>query len=654
MNAPGLRGNDGRHDEARLDELDALLAEAASVVSTATSPTDFATRLLRLAIQAAQGVSGAVWAQDTSGRWSTERNTDDEAVGNEEMGSDRRADIVRHVAETGVPRLGPTDDANDDPGSGLVSVFAPMAPGVLELRVPAATAERDGRLLVEIARSFAEIGSEYLRARELDDLRRQSARSRRLDAFTRAAYRSLEPGPTAYAIANDGRTAIGCDRLTVTTTTGGRVLAVSGVEYPDRRSDAVRHLERLAEAAIDSGGRYWQFRGQQIRSDADRPSPELERCWQQYAGFLEDVAVDLVVLKADDHPEAPPEGTLIAEWFGGIAEASSQSVLPVAAHAGQALRNSRQATPGPLEAGLRKLTAPFRRRNWSRTAVATVVLLVLGGILAFLPADFVVNARGRLMPVQARDVFAPSDGVVKTLAVRHGDAVARDEELLSLIDPQLDLEHERIVGELGTARQRLLAVQAERATANRTDPTQPVRQLAADERELTAKIESLERQLEILDRQRGQLSVRSPLEGVVLTWEADERLEGRPVRRGQRLLTVVDLDENWQLELFIPDRSTRHVLAAQDSVGNDLPIDYLLATEPRTTYHASLDRVALSTEPNDDGEPSLRAVAELPRSAVPAPRPGATVVANIHCGQRAIGYVWFHEIYEAFLTHVLF
>ncbi|MGC1275630.1 MAG: HlyD family efflux transporter periplasmic adaptor subunit [Planctomycetaceae bacterium] len=533
-----------------------------------------------------------------------------------------------------------------------------MSGRAIELVASAATVEQDGRLLVEIARSFAEIGSEYFRSREIEALRSLVERSRRLEAFTRAVYRPVELGPTSFAIANDGRTAMGCDRLTVTAAQGGRALAVSGVEFPDRRSDAVRHLERLAGAVIAAGGRYWRFRGEQIESDGGAPPVGLTAAWREYSDLAPGVSADIVVLMdAGDDPGMPyPVGTLIAEWFGDVGHATPDRVMPVAIHAEQALRNSLEATPGPIEAGFRRLAAPLRRRHRPKSLIVGVVLLAAILALTFVSADFTVIARGRLMPVRTRDVFAPSDGVVRSLAVRHGDAVGREDELLTLVDPLLDLEQERIVGELATAHQRLLSVQAERATSGRVarDRAAGSGQLAADEKELTEQVSSLERQLEILKRQRNQLSVRSPIDGVVLTWGADERLADRPVRRGQRLLTVVDLEDDWRLELFVPDRNVGHLFAARHAIGPDLAIDYLLATEPQTTYHATLERVALSTEPDDDGQASLRVSSRLARSEVPVPRPGATVVANIQCGRRAIGYVWFHEIYEAFLTHVLF
>lgn len=652
MSLEGTRPHKIGHGEARLDELDSLLADAAAAAATSVAAPEFAARLLKFAIQAAQADGSALWAKDSAGRWRAEV-----AAGTVPEESTERLQAAQSVSDAAAPRVVRARPTSRN-GQATASIFAPMSGRALELIVPAATVEQDGRLLVEIARSFAEIGSEFFRSREIEVLRSLIDRSRRLEAFTRAVYQPLGLGPTAFAIANDGRTAIGCDRLTVTAAHGGRTLAVSGVEFIDRRSDAVRRLEQLAGEVIAAGGRHWRFRGEQLESDGRAPPVGLTAAWREYSELVAGVSADIVVLSdaGDDSGQSDPIGTLIAEWFGDASHATPDRVMSVAIHAEQALRNSVHATPGPIEAGLRTLFAPLRRRHRPKSLIVGVVLLAAILALTFVPAEFSVNARGRLMPVRTRDVFAPSDGVIRSLTVRHGDAVEREAELLTLVDPRLDLEQERIVGELATAHQRLLSVQAERATVDRMarDRAAGPGQLAADEKELMEQVSSLERQLDILKRQRSQLSVRSPIDGVILTWEADERFVDRPVRRGQRLLTVVDLESDWRIELFVPDRSVGHLLEARRRLGPDLTIDYLLATEPQITYHAALEQVALSTEPDDDGQPSLRVTSRFSRSEVPVPRPGATVVANIQCGRRAIGYVWFHEIYEAILTHVLF
>ena len=44
----------------------------------------------------------------------------------------------------------------------------------------------------------------------------------------------------------------------------------------------------------------------------------------------------------------------------------------------------------------------------------------------------------------------------------------------------------------------------------------------------------------------------------------------------------------------------------------------------------------------------------IDRGALTEPRPGATVIARIHCGRRSLGYVWLHEVWEFIQTRILF
>ena len=53
------------------------------------------------------------------------------------------------------------------------------------------------------------------------------------------------------------------------------------------------------------------------------------------------------------------------------------------------------------------------------------------------------------------------------------------------------------------------------------------------------------------------------------------------------------------------------------------------------------------------GDPLLVRV-NVDRSSLPSLRPGATATAKIHCGRRAIGYVWFRDLWEFVQSKVLF
>ena len=61
--------------------------------------------------------------------------------------------------------------------------------------------------------------------------------------------------------------------------------------------------------------------------------------------------------------------------------------------------------------------------------------------------------------------------------------------------------------------------------------------------------------------------------------------------------------------------------------------------------------VALSTDVDGIEEPTVLATVQFDRNQVANLRPGATVLARIHCGRRSLGYVWLHDLFEFAQTH---
>ncbi len=78
---------------------------------------------------------------------------------------------------------------------------------------------------------------------------------------TQAVHEQLSVRHTAYALVNDGRRLIGCDRLTLLVRRGRRydVVAVSGLEVVETRSQAAKLLSRLAATVAETGEPMWQL-----------------------------------------------------------------------------------------------------------------------------------------------------------------------------------------------------------------------------------------------------------------------------------------------------------------------------------------------------------------------------------------------------------
>jgi hypothetical protein len=220
----------------------------------------------------------------------------------------------------------------------------------------------------------------------------------------------------------------------------------------------------------------------------------------------------------------------------------------------------------------------------------------------------------------------------------------------------LDLEFKRVGGDLETARKRLASVESEQLLNRREDETQRKRytELTAQQEELRAMAASLEAQHAILQQQQAELAVRSPIAGELLTWNAEQLLEARPVSRGQVLLTVADLAGPWGVELRVPDRRQSHLEEARKSAAAPLPVSFALATRPAQVLWGELDRVAVRTEMTESEGAVVLVTARVDREEIPELVPGAGVVARIYCGRRAIGYVWLHDLIDAVRAWLVF
>jgi multidrug efflux pump subunit AcrA (membrane-fusion protein) len=392
----------------------------------------------------------------------------------------------------------------------------------------------------------------------------------------------------------------------------------------------------------------------------DRP-PQVEQLLGDYLDESHARAVVLLPLKSPES-QAPSHsrragGVLVAECFYGDFDARQRAVLAdMCPHSELALRNAAQWEDLPLAGLLRKarwLTAAGRPWQLGLSLLALAVTAIL---LAWVPADFDIAARGELQPRRTHDVFALTDGLVGDLSVEHGQHVRANQLLAVLHRPQLDLEFKQIWGELQTARKRLASCEAERLQLARESEEQRRHygQLTAQEEELREVVRSFEEQYAVLQLKQKEQEVRSPMAGEVLTWNVSQLLEARPVSRGQVLMTVGDLAGPWQVELHVPDRSIAHVLAARQDVAEPLDVTYVLSTEPGLLRHGKIDRVAMRAEVAEGEEPWVMVVVDVDRKQIPVLIPGVTVSANIHCGRRSVGYVWLHDFIDAIRMRFLF
>ncbi len=657
--------------------LDGLLEDLAAFSRQDFSEPEFYAGLFDRLAARLPVIAAAAWSHGREGQPHLQQRFEPTTANEHSHGNVQHAHpaMVQRVLDSGVATaIAPGDSADvagpqhTGPGDRLLLLGPWKATahvqGVLELVLPAQTDPHqtdsaDPRSYLRLLEALCELVGDFQKNRLLRALDQRQQHLVRYDQFLLAVHRNVDLEATAYAMANEGRHFLGCDRLSVLVRdrTAYRLLAVSGLDRIAERSNVVRRLESLAEVVGEAN--------EAVRnaSQTSGLSPQTEERLALYldvshARDLIAVPLALPVGEAGGRPAA--RCVLVAERFHGVLDDAVRRRLEVILdHCATALGTAWKVERMPL----RTLSQALQRAldftglaTLSKATIALAAVAVAIAALAIFPADFAVEARGEIQPLHRRDVFAPSDAIVSKLAITDGSPVKVGQPLVVLRRPELDLEFKRVWGELQTARKRLGAIQAERLSTRRGSDQQRAAydRLTAEEEEVTEVIGSLQKQHEVLLQQKAALTVRSPIAGKVLTWDVRQVLEGRPVGRGEALLIVADVEGPWQLILRIPDRRVSHVLRARQEADGPLGVSFILATSPDRQLFGRVKRLGERSQVDESGEAFVLATVEIDAREIAGPVPDASVLAKIDCGRRRIGYVWFHDAVDAVWRYLLF
>jgi len=499
----------------------------------------------------------------------------------------------------------------------------------------------------------------------------RDALSAHLHDFCRAVHAGLNPREVAYAIANEGRRLIGCDRVSVAVLRGAkaRVEAISGQDDFDPRANTVRSLAHLSSLVAAAGEPLW-FEG-----DGRALPPQLERAVLRYVDESQTKMLAVVPLWREPESEyrrrAKAIGCLIVEQLEDTTprEGFARRVESVQQHAGMALGNALEHHSLfllPLWRFLGKLGLVVRFRTLPKTVLVLGIIAAAVGALIVVPADFELEGRGSLQPVTRQEVFARIDGQVVAVNVKHLDPVAAGAPLATMRSTDLDAKLTELEGQLQARQSELQSIETLRVSERRNMTPAEEKQLTGRKQEIEVAIRSLQQQLQLHRGKKADLVVRAPLSGAVTTLDVRDRLIGRPVSRGDALLSVADLNGEWELEVRMPEDRMGHILQARreleqrrreepgENLPEDLPVKFILATDPGLTFEGVVKEIHHRAEVRgEEGNTVLIKVA-INRHELPQLRPGASVVAKLHCGRRSMGYVWFHDLIEFVQAKILF
>lgn len=633
------------------------------------SVSEFCREFLARTVTALGAVGGVIWMRSNEGlRAEHQVGLSNEDLGDSPEERQRHSKLLQKVLTDSTPILSPPFSTTSDEDSagnptGHLLVLAPLKNGAESIGVaeifhrPQAGAVTQ-RGYLRFLLQMADLAGNFLKSHKLRQFSDQQAVWQQWSHYARTVHASLDPRKTAFAIANEGRRLLGCDRVSVLVRRGHalHVACVSGQELFDARAGLIKRMERLARTVSATGDELW------YEGESGNLAPQVEQTLHEYADEAHCKTLAVLPLKSPSpgkrNSSAASLGVLILEQFElrQTREQLAEKAAVVSEHGAAALHNALEHHNLwllPMWKAVSRARWLVAARNLPKTALALGGLAALVVALAIVPADFNLEARGVLQPVERREVFASSDGVVMDVMARHGQVVAAGEVLAELKDADLDARLTALRGDYGGKQERLLAVRNILLGENKLNVSERTR-LHGERKELEGALASIQEQLRIIEDKQRQLHVRSPMDGQVVTWNVFDLLIRRPVKRGDALMTVVDPHGEWELELRMPEERMGHLSWQMNRDERPLTVSYILATDPGVTRQGTIKEVHESAEVRGEDGNTVLVKVQIDKSGLSASRPGAEVTAKVNCGRRSIGYVWFHDLIAFVQSKILF
>lgn len=653
-----------------------LVGEIAQLAKSELSSDQFYAEYLKRVVDALAAVGGAVWTLAEGGRPKLQYqiNLSETLLDPNSDDTARHLRMLQTVVARGEPQLIPPLASSDNPDAGAnptryLLVLAPLkTDGVIEglvevfQRPESQPVTQRGylRFLVQMC----ELAGEWLKNRKLKQYSDRHSLWAQADHFSRLVHEGLDARETAYTIANEGRRLIGCDRVAVAFNRGSKcvVEAISGQDTLDNRSNIVAALNKLATRVVATGEPLW------YEGITDDLPPQVEEAVEGYVEESYAKSVTVLPLRKPRPADAEQQSAAAAsaementdplEVIGALIIEQIESDIPRAViaprvdlvyeHSARALSNALEHSNlflMPVWRAIGKAAWIVRARTLPKTIAITSVILAVLIALAVIPWSYNMKSKGSLQPEIRREVFTNVDGIVQDVYVNDSDMVVEGQPLVKLRNPDLEVQYRSVVGDKLATEEQLISVERSIVQERQLDAAERSK-LFGQRAQLRQRLASLEEQERILEAKRQQLIVRSPINGQVITWDVKKLLNQRPVTVGQVLMTVADPNGPWELELFMPERRAGKVDYAQKHIEKQLPVTYILATDPDRSLKGTVKDVDTTLIMHEEEGHVMRVRANINKTDISDPRPGATVTAKVYCGVRPIGWCWFHEAVE--------
>ena len=481
--------------------------------------------------------------------------------------------------------------------------------------------------------------------------------------FINESHRSIDRKETCYAIANEARRLLNCDRVSVGTWNGRKckIVAISSQDKFDNRSNVIRLLSNVATASVSADSQFW------ITGSTEGIAPEVASKINEYLdeSHSRTLAVIPLLAKApetDDlemqshrRKKAKKLGVICFEYFDAdVTEADIEEDSSLIVGQSQiALENARkhgEIFMLPVWKRLGWLQKLLFRDHFRKTLLGLACLGLLVLALLFFPWEHKMKVDGVMHPTVRRTIYPRTDGIITQVLIDDRAKVSEGQTLLMLENP--DLETQILIQKSEIAKTREDIAYATSQLNSTTIKDQTERNAIDKSRALNAKkIESLESQLILMERKLGYREITSPINGTIITPQVKRKFKDYPVSPNNVLLEVADLEGSWQLELKIPAPKVVYIdkaLKAND--GKPIDVEFKIGTDPNLTLKGTVEAILPRAVPSENGPPEFRAIVEIAPEQLDdlknELRSGAGATAKILCGKKSLGFVCFYQVYD--------
>jgi multidrug efflux pump subunit AcrA (membrane-fusion protein) len=688
--------------EQTKNQIRKLVAEIADLAESDIQPNEFYVEFLNRSVAAVAATGGAFWMVDGRGGLRLQYQVEFGVTGL----MDGRVKTAPHDALLGC--MLQASQAQIIPPSAVIEgvpqafnpteyalIIAPLmvdkqVVGLLEILMDPTRRAAQQKSTLRFVSDLCDLAATYLKNRQMRQMMSQQRLWNQLEGFTHQIHGSLDLKETSYAVVNDGKRLVACDRLTVALKIANRTMveAVSGQEVVEQRSNLVRELTRLCKVVIRSGEDLL------YTGNTDGLAPDIRDALEMYVDESGSKVVVVTLLHKPDvvgeetadnkAKEKVAFGCLVAEQIGDELAPTDMHARTevVSRHASTALWNAQEHHKIFLKPVLKALGSPwrvFRGRTLAKIAAVLAGVLVFVACMAFIPCTLTIEGHGSLLPEERQKIYAPVAGIINEVLVDHDARVKKGDVLAKLESFELQKELKGVMADMQKAESQKLSLSAQMEKSQSSQDEQESIQLRAQKAEATITAKSSRERIEILNEQIQSTNIRSPQDGIITTWEARKNLMGRPVEIGTELLQVAAEDGDWILEVEVPDDDMGPVLAAQSKLDDDikegrkkagatLPAYFVTMTDPEHRYEGYVVRIAPGAETMAESEQyKNRHIVKvtigfnetvrqdyLVRNQVKVMRPGAEVRARVNCGPTNLAYYLLRKPIQVFYESVLF